>query len=317
MRHLVLGSGPVGLATAVALQARGESVRLVSRRRPAALPPGVEHLALDVLDATAMATVRDVDVVHQCLNAAYHRWATDFPPLQAAAVALIRRLGARLVSFENLYPYGAPRAEAFRETDAFAPCSEKGRVRTAMIEALQREPGLQVAHVRASDLFGPGMHGSALGGEVIGRACDGLAPRLLGDPDALHTWTYVADAGETMARVALAPSPWGKAWHVPSAPACSQHEIVARLGRLLGRELRASVTPALVLRLVGLVRPEAGALVEMLYEFRAPFVMADEVTRAQLGQAHTPLDAALAATVASFTPRRTPAPSSTATPAPR
>ena len=304
MRHLVLGSGPVGRATAAALLARGESVRMVSRRAPQSLPPGAEHLAADVLDAHARRdAARDIDVVHQCLNAPYHRWASDFPPLQDAAVDLARNVGGRLVSFENLYPYGAPRRDPFTETDAFAPCSEKGRVRAAMAEALSALHGtgeLQVAHVRASNLFGPGMHMSTLGDEVFGRACAGRAPRLLGDPRTAHTWTYVADAGETMALAALNGG-WGRAWHVPSAPACSQHEVVEHLGRLLGRKLRASVTPPFVLRLVGLFRPEVGALVEMLYEFRAAFVMSDTDTRAELGQSHTPFEVALAATAAAFT----------------
>jgi nucleoside-diphosphate-sugar epimerase len=321
MSHLILGSGPVGLATAAALAARSLPVVLVSRHAPPRLPPGVRHAAVDVLDAARLReAAAGARVVVQCLNAPYHRWAKDFPPLQTAAVDLARHLGARLVSFENLYPYGLPRVAPFAEADGFAPCSEKGRVRAALATALaelHRRGELEVAQVRASDLFGPGMHASALGDELFARACQGKQPRLLGDPDAPHTWTYVADAGETLARVAIDPATSGRAWHVPSAPPLSQREVVERVGRLLGRTLEPQQTPRLVLRLVGLLNPAAGALVEMLYEFERPFVMSDAATRAALGQAHTPLDAALAATVAAFTPPAARAASSTATPAPR
>jgi nucleoside-diphosphate-sugar epimerase len=304
MKHVILGSGPVGLSTAVALTARDCDVLVVSRRRPPDLPSHIRHVAIDVRNDSALrSAVGRVSVVYQCLNAPYHRWPTDFPPLQAAAVDFASRAEAKLVSFENLYPYGPPRQAPFAEGDAFAPCSDKGRVRALLanaLTALHHAGGLEVAQVRASDLFGPGVLASALGEELIGRACAGKRPRVLGDPDAPHTWTFVSDAGETLARVGTRADTFGRVWHVPSAPACSQRQVVNTLETLLGTKLELRKTPPFALRLVGLFKPAAGALVEMLYEFAHPFVMDDAATRRALGQSHTPFDVALASTLSAF-----------------
>ena len=107
--HVVLGAGAVGMAIAEALARRGESVRVVNRsglREPVA---GVQSVAGDVSDpAFAASATRGARVVYQALNPPYHRWAQEFPGLQAAAIAAAQAAGARLVAMDNVYMYGAP-----------------------------------------------------------------------------------------------------------------------------------------------------------------------------------------------------------------
>jgi nucleoside-diphosphate-sugar epimerase len=258
----------------------------------------VTHLAGDVLDpAVVAAACAGAEVVYQALNAPYHRWDL-FPALEDAVVAGARAAGARVVSFGNVYAYGKGEKT---EVAPLSPCSKKGQIRARMIDKLD-QCGLPVAHVRASDLFGPGMHGSALGDEVIGRAAAGLAPRGLGDLDAPHTWTYTRDAGATLARVGTDPAAFGRVWHVPSAPPLSFRDGAKALEAALGRPVAISATPAWVLWAIGWFRPEAGELLEMMYEFDRPFVVNDAITRAALGLGHTPFHVALAATVAAHAP---------------
>jgi nucleoside-diphosphate-sugar epimerase len=301
MRHVILGAGPVGLSAAASLGELGEEVSLVSRSRPRALPSTARHLALDVLEEPALERACEgADVVYQCLNAPYHRWPELFPPLQAAAVRAARAVGARYVSFENLYGYGLPGETPFVERQPDAPCSKKGRVRAAMSETLRRlhaEGALEVTFVRASDLFGPGMRSSALGAEFVGRAVAGRGARGFGDLDAPHTWTYTADAGATLAAAGLGATA-GHVWHVPSERPRSQREVAVELARVLGQPVALSATPAWLLRLVGLFRPDAKELLEMAYEFDRPFIVGDEVTRRALGVSPTAFAEALAATVA-------------------
>jgi len=220
MEHTILGAGPVGLSAVTALLRRNERVRIVSRSRPRTLAEGVAHHAVDVRDSAALARAcTGSDVLYQCLGARYDRWANDMPPLQNAAVAAAKGAGARLVSFENVYMYGAPSSVPFAEDHPSHPCSDKGRVRAAMateLSALHARGELVVAHVRASDLFGPWMRDSALGEQFIGRAVAGKSPRGLGDLSAPHTWTHTLDAGETLARVGVAAGSFGRVWHVPS-----------------------------------------------------------------------------------------------------
>lgn len=302
MEHVILGSGPIGLGTAAALARRSHSVLLVSRNRPAALPDGARHVACDVRDADALARACDgATVLYQCLNAPYHRWRDQFPPLQRAAVAAARAARARYVSFENVYMYGEPGPTPFAETHEHAPCSNKGRVRAEMVDELRRlhDAGeLDVTHVRASDLFGPGMQGSVLGGECVGRAVAGRGARGYGDLDAAHTWTFTRDAGETLAVAGLANAGSGRVFHVPSDAPRSQREVVAELSHLLDRTVGLSATPVWLLRLVGLFRPEAAEMIEMTYEFERRFVVDDRATRDALEIRPTPFSEALGATVA-------------------
>lgn len=296
---VILGAGVIGGATAAVLASQGHPVRLVSRRS-VPVPAGVQHVAADVLDAEALAAAcAGATVVVQCLNAPYHQWER-FPPMQAAVVDAARAAGARLVSFENLYAYGAPTGP-MAEDHPLRPCCEKGRIRAAMIEdlqALHRSGALSVAHVRASDLFGPGMTGAALGGTFIDRAVAGKGPQAVGDLDAPHSWTFTEDTARLLAAVVLDPTADGQVWHVPTDAPRSFREVADGLGRLLDRPVRASVTPAWVLWALGWVRPEAGAMVEMIYEFDRPFVLDDAKTRARFGLEPTPFDEALAQTVA-------------------
>jgi nucleoside-diphosphate-sugar epimerase len=84
--HLVLGTGPLGLATARALLARGQSVLLVNRRRTISeLPEGATILAADLSDAAAMrqAAMRAA-VIQFCVQPPYRLWTAEFPKLPRA-----------------------------------------------------------------------------------------------------------------------------------------------------------------------------------------------------------------------------------------
>ena len=131
--HVVLGAGAVGMAVAEALAAREESVRAVNRsglREPVA---GVQSVAGDVTDPDfAASATRGARVIYQALNPPDHRWAQEFPALQAAAVAAAQAAGARLVVMDNLYMYGRANGRPFTEDRAHDAHTRKGRVRAAM-----------------------------------------------------------------------------------------------------------------------------------------------------------------------------------------
>ena len=54
----------------------------------------------------------------------------------------------------------------------------------------------------------------------------------------------------------------------------------------------------LLLKVAGLFLPEAKELPEMMYQWRAPFVLDDTAFRARFGAAPTALEPAVAATIA-------------------
>ncbi len=167
------------------------------------------------------------------------------------------------------------------------------------LAALRDRGALDVVQVRASDLFGPGMHASALGAHVFARAVAGKGPRGFGDLDAPHTWTFVADAGAALAAAGTAERPPAVV-HVPSASPRSYRQVTDDLAGLVGKPLSASATPPWMLRVLGWFVPPVGAMVEMGYEFDAPFVVADQVAREELGLGETPWTEALRTTVEAF-----------------
>ena len=100
-RHVIFGTGAIGLATFDALRRRGETVRLVNRSGSAPVPEDVEVVAGDAADPRFTTSVtRGAAVVYQTLNPPYSRWLEDFPALQAGVLAAAHASGARLVSME-------------------------------------------------------------------------------------------------------------------------------------------------------------------------------------------------------------------------
>ena len=125
--HVVLGAGAVGIAVVEALARRGESVRVVNRsglREPVA---GVQSVAGDVSDpAFAASATHGARVVYQALNPPYHRWAQEFPGLQAAAIAAAQAAGARLVAMDNVYMYGRANGTAVHRGPRLRPAHAQG-----------------------------------------------------------------------------------------------------------------------------------------------------------------------------------------------
>lgn len=303
--HVVFGAGAIARATAAVLRERGASVRMVNRSGRAAAPDGVEVVGGDAADPGFTTTVADgARVVYQVLNPPYHRWAQDFPPLQAGVLAAARATGARLVSMDNVYCYGRPAGRPLVETRPDGAHTVKGRVRARMaaeLLAAHRAGDVEVAIARASDYFGPGAGAqSNLGDRVLGPALRGRSATVLGDPDQPHTYTFVPDIGATLAELGTRDGVTGEIWHVPNDPDTrTTRSLVGTVQELAGRPgagLRR--TPDALLRLAGLADPAIRAIWEMRYQFEEPFVVDSTKITERLGLTATPIDEALATTLA-------------------
>src|SRR4030095_5358978 len=103
-RHVIFGTGAIGLATLGALRRRGETVRLVNRSGTAPVPDDIKILGGDASDpAFTTAAAQGAQVVYQTLNPPYHQWVELFPALQASVLAAAHGSGARLGSMEDVY----------------------------------------------------------------------------------------------------------------------------------------------------------------------------------------------------------------------
>lgn len=301
--HVVLGAGPVGRAVAAALVARGIEPAVVTRSGTAM--PGAICRRADVTDPVQAAdALAGAEVVFQCAQPAYHRWPGRFPALQAGVVDAAALAGALVVVAENLYGYG-PVTGPVTEDLPMEATTRKGAVRAQMwrdLQAAHRDGRLRVVAARASDFFGPGVVASAVGDRFFRALAQGRAVDVVGDPDRLHTYTYVLDFGEAMVRLSEAPETWGRAWHVPNAPTTSTRTFAERAAAIAGAAPRLRGVARWQLRLVGTFVPAVREVVEMLYEFEEDWVVDHTAYAAILGDHATRLDDALAATIASRSP---------------
>ncbi|MBM0257340.1 NAD-dependent epimerase/dehydratase family protein [Micromonospora sp. 4G55] len=300
--HVIVGSGPVGTATARLLAERGERVRVVTRRGSGPEHPAVERVAADAADADRLTALTEgADALYNCANPAYHRWPTDWPPLAGALLTAAERTGAVLATVGNLYGYG-PVDGPMTEQTPLAATGTKGRVRNRMWTdalAAHRAGRARVTEVRGSDYVGA--DGTSLAMLVLPRVLDGRRVFLPVDWDAPHTWTYIPDVARTLVAAAADARAWGRAWHVPSAPAAGMRELATRAAALVGAPApKLTRMPYPVLWLGGLANPFARELRETAYQFDRPFLMDSSAATATLGVEATPLDRALKETVAAL-----------------
>jgi nucleoside-diphosphate-sugar epimerase len=296
----VLGAGPVGRAIVAALATRGHHPIVVTRSGTAV--DGATARIGDLNDpASAVEAVADATIVFSAAQPEYHRWAEEFPALQASIVAACIAAGAPLMVVENLYGYGRPDGPLAENTPMQAT-TKKGKVRIALWNELQQasdQGALKMAVVRASDFIGPGVDGSAFGGRFFGPLTRGKPAQMVGDPDALHSVTFVPDVAEALVRVAEDEESWGRAWHVPTAPAVTQRQLAELAGAAVGRPGAVKVAPVWMLRLLGLFVAPVRETIEMLYEFEEDFVIDSSAFTDRFGMDATPLDRALAEVMAS------------------
>lgn len=293
-RHVVVGAGPVGRATAVQLTAAGHEVVLVSRSGAGPEIPGVRRVAADAADADRLAQLATGAVaLYNCVNPpSYTVWPRFWPPVAAAFLAAAERSGATLVIASCLYAYG-PVDEPMVEGMPDAATTTKARIRGLMwADALAaHEAGrISAVEVRGSDYVGPwiGPETSHVV-RVRAAALAGRTVRVMGRPDQPHSFTDIRDMGRALAAVAQAPRAWGRVWHAPTNAPRTQAEVVADVCRAAGR---APVTvkgfPTWVLGLGGAVVPALRELRETEYQFTRPYVLDSSAIARELGLEPTP-----------------------------
>jgi nucleoside-diphosphate-sugar epimerase len=305
--HVVMGTGPLGLAVARLLAARGDHVRAVNSSGRADLPGSVEVVAANVANATdAKRVCEGATVVYHCANPPYARWPELHPPLMSAVIEGAASSGAKLVFADNLYAYGPVDGPLTEDLPQRAR-GPNGRVRAEIADALLRahEAGwIRAAIGRGSDFFGPHGHLSTVGDQVFARAIEGKPAQVLGDPDLPHTVTYIEDFGRALVTLGQQGEALGKIWHVPNAPTVPLRAFVQLAFEAADRPARLRVAPRWGLALAAMFNPTVRAVREQLYQSERPWVVDSSRFERTFGWSATPLPAAAAATVAWFRDHR-------------
>jgi nucleoside-diphosphate-sugar epimerase len=302
-KHVIVGAGPIGTATALRLAERGDEVTLVTRSGSGPTHPGITLTAADASSAAALTELATGAVaIYNCANPAYHRWPTDWPPIARALLTAAQGSGAVLVTVSNLYGYGRVSGE-MTEDLPLAARGPKGLTRAEMWHdalAAHEAGRVRVTEVRGSDYVGPGVQGH-LGDRVVPHLLAGKGVTVIKSADTAHTWTAVEDVASLLVSVAIDERAWGRPWHVPSNPPRTQREAIGDLCRIAGvQPVKVKEYPSLLIRAMGLFNPVMRELPEVAYQFEEPFVLDSTAAQQTFGLAPTPWDDMLTRVIESF-----------------
>ena len=299
--HVIFGTGPVGLAIADELVAKGKKVRMVNRSGHAKAPTGVEVMKGDAMESSSTILLCEgASVVYNCTNPAYTKWVELFPKLQSGVLEGAAAAGAKLIAMENVYMYGNTHGKPMTEDMPYNAHTKKGKLRAQMAQDLIKahEQGkVRVAMGRASDFYGPRTLVTAIGERVFYPALAGKGAQILGDPDRLHTYTYMRDIGKALVILGERDEALGQAWHIPSAPTLTTRQFINKIYEQLGKEPKIAVMPNFLLNILSLFIGDLREVKEMLYEFEEDFVVDHSKFERAFGNHATPLDEAIRTTI--------------------
>lgn len=302
--HLVVGAGPVGSEVAQRLAESGHEVIIVARSGSGPDGTSVRKVAADASSVEALlSVVPTADVIYNCVNPEYHRWAQDWPPLASAFLSYAERTGAVLATCSNLYGYG-PVDGQMTESLPLASTGTKGRIRAQMwldAKAANDSGRIRATEVRGSDYIWPGEQSLIGSSRVVPRILAGKSVSLLGSVDAPHSWTFPPDAARLLIAAAANERAWGHAWHVPSNPPRTQRQVIDDLADTAGvPHVRVTQLSPFITRVLSVFNPAIRELEETAYQRDRAFVIDDSAARAAFHIEPTPWPEILQSVIAPY-----------------
>lgn len=300
---LVVGAnGGIGGELVAALQRHGWRVRALTRRAPAADAAaqtewcvGDAMQAADVRRAAAGAAL----IVHAVNPPGYRDWDKLVLPMLHNTIAAARASGARIVLPGTVYNYGPETFPLVAESAPQRPLTRKGAIRVRMEQALREaaEGGVRSLIVRAGDFFGPrpGNNWFSMGLVKPGRAIRSIT--YPGAPGVGHSWAYLPDLAETIARLVQREEQLGvfELFHFGGHWDADGSAMIGAIRGALGEPaLPVRRFPWFVLKLLAPFNTLFREMREMSYLWRQPLQLDNRRLVATLGaEPHTPLELAV------------------------
>lgn len=299
MKFVVTGAGQIGQELAVQLLQQGHAVTVV--RRSAIQVRGTRTVQSDVGDRRMLAReLSGAAAVFHCVHTAYNpsAWRRDLPARETAVMDAAADLGIPVVFPESVYAFGREIRPLIENSEP-TPCSPLGEVRAELIQARARHRATTVSVV-AGDLVGHGAtsKGSIPTATVIEPTRRGQTAWVLGDPDARHAMTVVADLARAMIAAALnahdLTATGSAVLNAPSPQAVSMRELASLVAQQAGRaEPKVREAPAWPLRVLGTVSPTTRSLWHQRYLWNQPSTLAAGLLSTACGVSATPWAEAL------------------------
>lgn len=271
--HTILGAnGTIARELSKALVSYTTNIRQVSRS-PSKVNASDETFAANLLDTQATSdAVSGSEVVYLVAGLAYNAaiWHEQWPRVMRNVIDACKKHNARLVFFDNVYAYGHVEG-AMTETTPFNPISKKGEIRAKIASMLLDEMqagNLQAMITRSADFYGPSVVQSFPHATVFQRLKAQKSPQWIGNPNAVHTFTFTPDAGQAVAMLGRIPDAYGQTWHLPTTKEpFTGSEFVRLACELANQPYKLQLAPPWLLKLMGLFMPLLRENQEMMYQF--------------------------------------------------
>ena len=263
---LVLGgAGFIGSHLAEALAQEGHRVKLFDRPHVDRLPlfarqHGFEVFTGDFLNPQALApALRGTEVVFHLVSTTLPKNSNDNPLYDVESnvlgslrlLALCREHGVRKLVFVSSggTVYGLPRKVPVDEGHPTEPICSYGIHKLAVEKYLHlahRLHGLDYCILRPANLYGPRQRLDIAQGAVavfLDRALRDQPIQIWGDGSVVRDYVYVGDAVDAILKAARFQGE-PRIFNIGSGVGASLNQLVAEIGKLLGRPVRVEHTEA-------------------------------------------------------------------------
>ncbi|SEJ80413.1 Nucleoside-diphosphate-sugar epimerase [Cyclobacterium xiamenense] len=300
--HTILGAGGnIGAGLTSKLAESSLSVRLVSRH-PKPITGKEALVTADLLEAGEVnEAVRGSTITYLVAGITYRAkvWEQQWPIIMKNVIAACKTHGSRLVFFDNMYAYDPAEVGALHEATPIRPKSRKGAVRAAIAQLILDEIAqgqLTAMIVRAADFYGPGATSSMVHETIINRMKKGKQPQWMYNKDKKHSFTFIPDAVEATAFLAVQEDAWNQVWHLPTAKAYPSAQTIATfLGSKLDQPDKIQVLPAWAIGLLALFMPLMQEIKELRYQLDEDYCFDSSKIESAYGLQPTSIEAGLEA----------------------
>jgi nucleoside-diphosphate-sugar epimerase len=277
MQTILGANGVIATELSKHLPSYKTTIRQVSRH-PKKVNESDELVTADLLNyEQTEKAVAGSEVVYLLAGLRYDTdvWREEWPKVMRNVIDACKKHGSKLVFFDNVYSYGLVKGPMTEETP-FNPVSKKGEVRAKIATMLLDEVksgNLQAMIIRGADFYGPGAKLTLTYATVTERLKAKKGPQWIGNPKAIHTFTYTPDAGKSVAMLGNTASAYNQTWHSPTSKDKMTGEEYVRIAcRLMDAKYSLMSMPKFGVRLVGLFMPVMREFVEMMYQFENEYI---------------------------------------------
>lgn len=275
-KHVVVGTGPLGLAVMRELLIRGKEVIMVNQKSFIDLPKDVILIHANVSNFEEAANAfKGATVVYHCAKPDYTKWPEQFPNLNKGIIYGTSQAGAKLIYADNLFMYGSSK-QPYNESSLNLASDRKGLVRAQMAEEVLEahySGTIRAAIGRGPDFYGPNVLHSILGERVFKSALQGKVAKVIGCIDVPHTHIYINDFARGLVTLAENEESLGEIWHIPSDTTVTTKELIQLVYKEIQKTFNVQCAPKPIFRLMALFNPYIREMKEIYYVYNQPYIV--------------------------------------------